>query len=358
MLDALNKPGGCLDMIADCRQISVVFDPDNTGGNETVNSVCADAENYCYEFVRGPYLEVSGRNYYDMATFDPDPFPDPFYVGFLNQPHVQAALGVPLNWTQSSGPVSSAFRSVGDYVRPGWLEDMAYLLDRGIKVTLAYGDRDYACNWIGGEAVSLALNYSGSEEFRSAGYAPIHTNDTYEGGMVRQYGNLSFSRVFEAGHEIPSYQPETAYRIFMRALFNRDISTGVEATYTDGTAYKSSGLADTWSIKNEDPADPTHFCYVLDPTTLCSEDQIASIENGTALIRNYILVDQNSTQLFPGVVGGNGTSNATYGGTGTNGSGQSQSASALVPEQTGNVGSSKRSSWVVRFAVAVLWLFC
>lgn len=239
-------------MIADCREISVIYDPENTGVNDTVNQVCFDAEDYCYSEVRGPYLEVSGRNYYDMATFDPDPFPDPFYVGFLNQPHVQAGMGVPLNWTQSSGTVSSAFRSVGDYVRPGWIEDLAYLLERGIKVTLAYGDRDYACNWIGGEALSLAINYTGSEGFASAGYAPINANDSYVGGYVRQYGNLSFSRVFEAGHEIPSYQPETAYRIFTRALFNKDISTGEEDTYAeDGTAYQSEGPPDTWAFKNE-----------------------------------------------------------------------------------------------------------
>lgn len=152
----------------------------------------------------GPYLEVSGRNYYDIATFDPDPFPDPFYIGYLNQEHVQAAMGVPLNWTQSSGTVSTAFRSIGDYVRPGWIDDLAYLLERGIKVTLAFGDRDYACNWIGGERLSLSINYTGSEGFRNAGYADIQANDSYVGGLVRQYGNLSFSRVFEAGHEIPS----------------------------------------------------------------------------------------------------------------------------------------------------------
>lgn len=58
-------------MIADCREMSTVYDPENTGANETVNEACSDAENYCYEYVRGPYLEVSGRNYYDMATFNP-----------------------------------------------------------------------------------------------------------------------------------------------------------------------------------------------------------------------------------------------------------------------------------------------
>ena len=64
MVDALNRKGGCLDQIADCRAISTVYDPENLGVNETVNQVCSDAEAFCYDEVRGPYLEVSGRNYY------------------------------------------------------------------------------------------------------------------------------------------------------------------------------------------------------------------------------------------------------------------------------------------------------
>ena len=78
----------------------------------------------------------------------------------------------------------------------GYLEDIAYILDSGIKVALVFGDRDYACNWIGGEQVSLAINYTDSEQFRSAGYTPIQTNSSYVGGQVRQYGNFSFSRVY------------------------------------------------------------------------------------------------------------------------------------------------------------------
>lgn len=260
-------------------------------------------------------------------------------------------MGVPLNWTQSSGTVSTAFRSIGDYVRPGWIEDLAYLLERGVKVTLAYGDRDYACNWIGGEALSLAINYTDSDGFRSAGYAPIETNSTYTGGLVRQHGNLSFSRVFEAGHEIPSYQPETAYRIFMRALFNKDISTGEEDTYTDGAAYSSEGPSDTWEYRNEDPPQPTSVCYALDFYTTCFDDQIESIANGTALIRNWILVNENSTMLFPEVVG-NGTSpaNASTGG----GYGSTASTSASPPMQTGNGGSSVRPSVAVIGLAVVL----
>lgn len=39
-------------MIADCREISILYDPDNTGDNATVNQVCYDAEDFCYSEVR------------------------------------------------------------------------------------------------------------------------------------------------------------------------------------------------------------------------------------------------------------------------------------------------------------------
>ncbi|KAI6845222.1 Carboxypeptidase S1 [Hortaea werneckii] len=357
MLDALYREGGCLDQIEDCRAISVIYDPENIGINETVNEVCQEAENFCSTEVRGPYLQYSGRNYYDIATLDPDPFPAPFYQGYLNQPHVQAALGVPLNWTQSNGAVSSAFRSIGDYVRPGWIEDLAYLLENGIKVTLAYGDRDYACNWYGGELLSLAINYTHTADFHAAGYADIQTNASYVGGQVRQYGNLSFSRVYQAGHEIPSYQPETAYRIFMRALFNRDIATGEESTASggegggEGETYSTTGPSDTLAITNEPPAQPVQFCYTLDAGLTCTEEELERLSEGSAIVDHFILVDCNSTQLFPEVVGG---SNVTDGACGEgmgygiypagNGTGGSSGGNGTVSPGNGTVGPSATPS--------------
>ncbi|KAL7624533.1 hypothetical protein AAE478_006098 [Parahypoxylon ruwenzoriense] len=311
MVDALERPGGCRDQIDNCRALALVYDPENRGVNETVNEVCSDAETFCSSRVRGPYLDYSGRNYYDIASLDPNPFPAPFYNKYLNQPHVQRALGVPLNFTQSSSAVSSAFRGIGDYPRPGWVEDLAYLLDNGVKVHLIYGDRDYACNWIGGEAVSLAINHTYAEQFRAAGYADLVVNDTYVGGQTRQYGNLSFSRVYQAGHEVPAYQPETAYQLFRRALFNRDMATGtadVGAGNSGQSGYGTRGTADTWAIKNEDPPDLLHFCYVYDSlSSTCTQDQIDSVLNGSAVIANGIVRDANSTRLFPESFGGDGT---------------------------------------------------
>jgi carboxypeptidase C (cathepsin A) len=300
MINGYYSAGGCRDQINTCRELSLRFDPTQRGLNASVNKVCEKAETYCTTHVRDLYTTRSGRNYYDFTTLDPDPFPDNFYLGYLNQAHIQQALGVPLNFTQSSSVVSAAFRSIGDYPRPGWLEDLTYLLENEIKVTLVYGDRDFACNWLGGEAVSLAVEYTNTTKFHAAGYAPLHTNSTHVGGQVRQYGNFSFTRVYESGHEVPAYQPETAYRIFTRSLFNKDISTGKIDTAKNST-YGTKGLQDTRAIKNIDPPDPKWVCYTLAPEDTCTEAQVEALLNGTAVVKDYILENANSTSMYPGI---------------------------------------------------------
>lgn len=330
-VDAFNKPGGCRDRIIKCNDLATAGDPNFIGNNATVNLACQDADAYCSNNVEGPYITESGRNYYDITAIDPDPFPPPYFLGFLSQHWVQAALGVPVNYTESVNSVYYAFSAVGDYprrdIRGGYLADLAYLLDAGVKVALMYGDRDYACNWLGGETVSLALNHSAAPAFRAAGYADIHVNASYVGGQVRQHGNLSFSRVFQAGHEVPSYQPETAFRIFQRALFNTDIATGAVDT-VQNKDYSSRGSPTTFQVKNTVPDSPAPTCYVLSFQNTCTADTQAAVLNGTALVHDYIVIDENTTALFPGVGGnvtggghGNGSGSSSGGGGGAYGNG-------------------------------------
>ncbi|KAF6812405.1 Carboxypeptidase S1-like protein [Colletotrichum plurivorum] len=289
MLDAYYRSGGCRDQIDACREAAAAYDPNNLGINATVNTLCQQAETFCTNRVRDPYLQLSGRDYYDVTQLNPTPFPWPYTPGFLNQAWVQSALGVSLNWTGSSSASSSAFRGIGDYPRPGWLEDLAYLLRTGVKVSLMYGDRDFACNWIGGEAASLAIPWEGKKSFAAAGYQPLVTNETYEGGMVRQYGNLSYIRVYQAGHAVPSYQPETAYRIFNRALSNRDIATGKVDTAANAT-YRTEGPPDTLAIRSEIPPQYEDYCYILSIGT-CTDEQVAALRNGTTVVRDYVVVE-------------------------------------------------------------------
>lgn len=100
-------------------------------------------------------------------------------------------------------------------------------------------ESSYICNWFGGQAISLALNYTNSAEFQAASYVPFVVDGT-EYGEVRQYGNFSFMRMYESGHEVPYYQPLASLAAFERALGHLVMADGsepVSATYsTNGTA--------------------------------------------------------------------------------------------------------------------------
>jgi hypothetical protein len=217
--------------------------------------------------------------------------------GWLNQAHVQKALGVPVNHTWASPAVARAFSKTGDFVKGGQLENLAYILDHGVNVALLHGDRDYACNWVAGEASSLKIPWSSQQKFAQAGYTPVALSSPYvqSGGLVRQYGNLSFTRVYQAGHMVPSYQPEAAYDIFMRAITHRDIATG-QVDLRNVKNYATQGPQDTWWSKSDILPAPPHECYIPDLMDRCSDDEIAAIINGTALVKDWIFVGTDTSK--------------------------------------------------------------
>lgn len=73
---------------------------------------------------------------------------------------------------------------------PDSMAKLEKLLEQNVRVVLYTGDADYICIWFGGEAVSLAVNYTHAAEFRAAGYAPFVVDGT-EYGAVRERGNLA-----------------------------------------------------------------------------------------------------------------------------------------------------------------------
>ncbi|EXJ73921.1 carboxypeptidase D [Cladophialophora psammophila CBS 110553] len=204
---------GCRNRIKRCYNLSREYDPTQRALNSSVNAICAESEEYCTNNLRDAWVEISGRSWWDFATFDPDPFPPNFYIGYLNQPHIQSALGVPLNFTPSNAVVGDA---------PG----------------------------------------------------------------------------------LPAYQPETAYRIFRRAVFDRDISTGKINTAKNATySMPPDGPSDTWHIKNQDPPDPKWVCYTLDMEETCTKEQIEKLVSGVEDfdVQDWVLVDKNNSSLFPGI---------------------------------------------------------
>ncbi|KAI4689380.1 uncharacterized protein J4E88_002732 [Alternaria novae-zelandiae] len=251
---ANNMYNGCLYQIALCRAAAEgnttyyhadakITEAELTPGEM---QICNEAADMCRDNVESPYYYYSGRGVYDIRHTYEDPTPPSNYGDYLNLAEIQDALGVTLNYSGSNG-IYYAFQNTGDFIYPNFRLDLEYLLSQDVRVSLAYGDADYICNWFGGEAISLAMEYAHSDEFRAAGYAPMMVDGT-EYGEVRQYGNFSFARVYEAGHEIPYYQPVAALAYFNRTLYHYDIATGEEKVTANLTSSGPANATHTQSF--------------------------------------------------------------------------------------------------------------
>ena len=283
--------GGCQQLIQSCRDAVNSQDPNDDGDVATVNSICTQAQQVCNNNVIGPY-QSSNRDPYDIAQMLPDSFPPSTYLEYLNSISVQSAIGTPVNYTESNTAVGTAFQLTGDYDRGEQISQMGELLGLGVRVALVYGDRDYLCNWLGGEAVSFSVAAQNPvlSPFFTAGYADIVVNSSYVGGVVRQFGNLSFSRIYDSGHLIPAYQPETAFTVFTRIIMGTDISTGEPV---DLTTFATEGDANA-TYMNELPPPNQPKCYIRNIANSCTSQQKSMIMNGQGVIINGVLYDQES----------------------------------------------------------------
>ncbi|KAI0844360.1 carboxypeptidase S1 [Daldinia vernicosa] len=273
------RPGGCQDQIKDCLRFAKLWDPDMYGNDARVNKPCEDASDFCQNNVEGPYLYRKRSAFYDIAHCYLDAFPGNEYLDYLANDDIRSKLGVPVNYTDISNIVGKAFNTTGDYSRRdpnGYLEDIGTLLDSGIQVAILNGDRDFACNWIGGERVSL--NNSGYADVVIPGSTPV--------GQVRQHNLFSFTRVYQSGHMVPAYQPEVAYAIMSRAMQRKDLATGRIIVTED---YSTSGSPNS-TVALEAPPVPSVTCYLRGMGATCADNQIQAIKDGSASIDNGLEV--------------------------------------------------------------------
>lgn len=150
---------------------------------------------------------------------------------------------------------------------------------------------------MGGEAVSLAINYEDTAAFKAAGYEDVHVNNSYIGGQVRQHGNFSFTRVYQAGHLVPAYQPETAYVLFDRVIRGVSLATGNDIQTSGANIYSSTGPANT-TVGLRSPKPPQPTCFVRNIMT-CTDNQIQMIGGGLGIIINGVLYNSSDEYVEP-----------------------------------------------------------
>jgi carboxypeptidase D len=97
----------------------------------------------------------------------------------------------------------------------------------------------------------------------SAGYTNISTSDDIVHGQVKQSANFAFARIYEAGHEVPFYQPVVALEMFERAITGYDIATGTTKV-AKGSSFRTTGTSK--STYREGGATVQHKILPVDTT--------------------------------------------------------------------------------------------
>jgi len=128
-------------------------------------------------------------------------------------------------------------------------------------------------------------------------------------------GNLSFSRIYQAGHHVAAYQPETVYRVFTRGVLEggrRDVASG---NVVVGEGYTSRGRASAFEVKSLVPPSGEQgegvVCLVTSPLQTCAENQIEALMAGNVTVEGAVVVEPKP--VFQGVGDGNGSGSGNGG---------------------------------------------
>ena len=83
---------------------------------------------------------------------------------------------------------------------------------------------DFICNYIGGFNVVNAISWSGQSTF-SAKTLSSYTVNGNASGLFKTYENLSWLQVYEAGHEVPYYQPQAGLQYFNQTMSQKPLAS-------------------------------------------------------------------------------------------------------------------------------------
>ncbi|KAG8871518.1 hypothetical protein FRB98_000717 [Tulasnella sp. 332] len=204
----LQKSGGCLDQLAACNAV---------GGSD---SVCSNAYHFCTDNIYNTC--IGNRDVYDIRSTTPDPLPPSGYINYLQQPNIQAAIGAEVTYVECNTPVFYQFVAEGDFTRT-LLPQLGALANSKLKILLWFGDADYICNWVGGLALTREMEWYGKPRFNTAHFKDVRISGAGHVGEVINVDNFSFLRVFQAGHEVPFYQPVASLEFLKQVIAKQQI---------------------------------------------------------------------------------------------------------------------------------------
>jgi cathepsin A (carboxypeptidase C) len=183
---------------------------------------CVPASIYCNNAFIGPY-QRTGQNVYDVRGKCEDSsnlcYSALGWVSeYLNKKEVRDAVGAEVDGYDSCNfDINRNFLFQGDWMQP--FHRLVPNILEEIPVLIYAGDADFICNWLGNQAWTEALEWSGKKDFNRADIKDLNLGDAKkEYGKVKSSGNFTFMQIYGAGHMVPMDQPENSLDMLNRWL--------------------------------------------------------------------------------------------------------------------------------------------
>ena len=137
---------------------------------------------------------------YDMSPAD----------NLLARDDIKQILGVTgRSWTECNMEVHTAL--LGDWML-NLSPKVSDLLNAGLDTLVYSGDKDFICNWRGGEKWTNEVDWNSKASYDQQAYVDW-TVGGKSAGQLKSFKNLKFLRVFNAGHMVPMDQPANALQM-------------------------------------------------------------------------------------------------------------------------------------------------
>ncbi|KAI0828821.1 serine carboxypeptidase [Trametes gibbosa] len=185
---------------------------------------CRAAHNFCSNAFAALFKRVNAYDANRPCADKPDfvscyPILKDIYE-YLNNPSIQFLLGVDgpaSNYTWADFDMNSRFDTHSDYWSFQAQDYIAALLERGVRALVYVGASDWICNWVGNERMTLALEWTKQDQFRSEPLREWRVDDEVA-GKVKSGGGLTYATINGAGHMVPYDEPVRSLELANRWL--------------------------------------------------------------------------------------------------------------------------------------------
>jgi len=194
--------------------------------NETLRFLaCSNAYDVCNLGELIP-IQSSGANLYDVTkkcTVPPLCYDFSKETKWLNDAKNIAAIGAKKkSWTSCNREVEIKLVFAGDWMLT-FKDAIRSLLEGGVPVLIYHGENDIIVNWMGGQAWTNKLEWSGAAGFKAAPNT-TYTVDGDDKGSFKSFKGLTFMKLAGAGHLVPMDQPKAALDMLIKFMAGQPFS--------------------------------------------------------------------------------------------------------------------------------------